>query len=98
VFTTHHSNDINYLNFEVSVPGCHDAYGGLLGQTYQCKYAHEKFEWSREREEAFRVATLETASATYSPLAECAHEDEYRGEAIRGGSFSNSTLSMTTML
>jgi hypothetical protein len=98
VFATHHSDGINYLNFEVSVPGCHDAYGGLLGQTYQCKYAHEKFEWSREREEAFRVATLETASDLYAPLAECAHEDEYRGEAIRGSSFSNSTLSMTTML
>jgi hypothetical protein len=88
VFATHHSHDINYLNFGVSVPGCHNAYGGLLGQTYQCKYAHEKFEWSREREEAFRVATLETASDTYAPLATCAHEDEYRGEAIRGGSFS----------
>jgi hypothetical protein len=98
VFTTYHSNDINYLNFAVNVPGCHDAYGGLLGQTYQCKYASEQFEWSREREEAFRVATLTTASATYSPLATCTHEDEYRGEAIRGGSFSNSTLSMTTML
>jgi hypothetical protein len=82
----------------VRVPGCHNAYGGLLGQTYQCKYAREKFEWSREREEAFRVATLETASGMYSPLATCAHEDEYRGEAIRGGSFSNGTLSMTTML
>jgi hypothetical protein len=98
VFATHHSDGINYLNFELSVPGCHDAYGGLLGQTYQCKYAHEKFEWSREREEAFRVATLETASDLYAPLAQCAHEDEYRGEAIRGGSFSNSTLSMTTTM
>jgi hypothetical protein len=97
-FATRHSDGINFLNLEVSVPGCHDAYGGLLGQTYQCKYAHEKFEWSREREEAFRVATLTTASGMYSPLAECAHEDEYRGEAIRGGSFSNGTLSMTTML
>jgi hypothetical protein len=97
-FATRHSDGINFLNLEVSVPGCHDAYGGLLGQTYQCKYAHEKFEWSREREEAFRVATLETASDMYSPLATCAHEDEYRGEAIRGGSFSNGTLSMTTML
>jgi hypothetical protein len=97
-FATRHSDGINFLNFEMRVPGCHDAYGGLLGQTYQCKYAHEKFEWSREREEAFRVATLETASAMYSPLATCAHEDEYRGEAIRGGSFSNGTLSMTTML
>jgi hypothetical protein len=98
VFATRHSDGINFLNFEVSVPGCHNAYGGLLGQTYQCKYAREKFEWSREREEAFRVATLETASAMYSPRATCAHEDEYRGEAIRGGSFSNGTLSMTTML
>jgi hypothetical protein len=97
-FATRHSDGINFLNFEVRVPGCHDAYGGLLGQTYQCKYASEKFEWSREREEAFRVATLETASGMYSPLATCAHEDEYRGEAIRGGSFSNGTLSMTTML
>jgi hypothetical protein len=86
VFSTRHSDNINFLNLEVRVPGCHNAYGGLLGQTYQCKYAREKFEWSREREEAFRVATLETASDTYSPLATCAHEDEYRGEAIRGGS------------
>jgi hypothetical protein len=98
VFSTRHSANINFLNLEVRVPGCHNAYGGLLGQTYQCKYASEKFEWSREHEEAFRVATLETASDTYSPLALCAHEDEYRGAAIRGGSFSNSTLSMTTML
>jgi hypothetical protein len=82
----------------VWLPGCHNAYGGLLGQTYQCKYAREKFDWSREREEAFRVATLETASEMYSPLATCAHEDEYRGEAIRGGSIGggNSTLEMTT--
>jgi hypothetical protein len=97
-FATRHSDGINFLNFEMRVPGCHNAYGGLLGQTYQCKYAHEKFEWSREREEAFRVATLETASGMSSPVAVCAQEDEYRGEAIRGGSFSNSTLSMTTML
>jgi hypothetical protein len=96
-FATRHSDGINFLNLEVSVPGCHDAYGGLLGQTYQCKYAREKFEWSREREEAFRVATLTTASGMYSPRATCAHENEYRGEAIRGGSFSNGTLSMTTM-
>jgi hypothetical protein len=97
-FATRNSDGINFLNFEVRIPGCHNAYGGLLGQTYQCKYAHEKFEWSREREEAFRVATLETASGMYSPVATCAQEDEYRGEAIRGGSFSNGTLSMTTML
>jgi hypothetical protein len=97
-FATRHSDNINFVNLEVRVPGCHNAYGGLLGQTYQCKYAREKFEWSREREEAFRVATLETASDRYSPLATCAREDEYRGEAIRGGSIGggNSTLEMTT--
>jgi hypothetical protein len=71
VFATRHSDNINFLNFKVRVPGCHNAYDGLLGQTYQCKYAHNKFEWSREREAAFRVATLETASATYSPVAVC---------------------------
>jgi hypothetical protein len=83
VFATRHSGDINFLNLEVREPGCHNGYGGLLGQTYQCKYAHEKFEWSREREEAFRVATLETASGTYSPEITCAHADEYSGNAIR---------------
>jgi hypothetical protein len=92
MFATRHSDNINFLNFDMRVPGCHNAYGGLLGQTFQCKYASEKFEWSREREEAFRVATLETASDTYSPVAKCTHQDEYRGEAIRGGSFSNSTM------
>jgi hypothetical protein len=94
MFATRHSDNINFLNFDMRVPGCHNAYGGLLGQTFQCKYASEKFEWSREREEAFRVAT---ASDTYSPVAKCTHQHEYRGEAIRGGSFSNSTLSMMTM-
>jgi hypothetical protein len=38
-FATRHSDNINFLNLEVRVPGCHNAYGGLLGQTYQCKYA-----------------------------------------------------------
>jgi hypothetical protein len=84
-FATRHSGDINFLNLEMRVPGCHDAYGGLLGQTYQCKYATEKLEWSREREEAFRVATLETPSGSYSATASCATEDEYRGDIVLSG-------------
>jgi hypothetical protein len=70
-FATRNSDGINFLNFAARVPGCHNAYGGLLGQTYQCKYAREKFEWSREREEAFRVATLEmrVACTRRSPRA-----------------------------
>jgi hypothetical protein len=63
----------------------------LLGQTYQCKYAKEKFNWSRDREEEFRVATLETASGSYSPSIDCAHEDEYRGKPMSGSSFSKQT-------
>jgi hypothetical protein len=70
-FAIHHAgreNNLNgYLNFRMEVPGCHDSYGGLLGQTYQCKYATEKFEWSRDREDDFRIATLDTASGSYTP-------------------------------
>jgi hypothetical protein len=91
-------NNLNgYLNFRADVPGCHDSYGGLLGQTYQCKYANEKFNWSRDREEDFRIATLETPSGSYSPTVSCANEDEYLGGPMSGASFSNGTLSMTTM-
>jgi hypothetical protein len=86
-FETHRNNGISFLNFEMQVPGCLDSYGGLLGQTYQCKYATEGFEWSRAREEEFRIATLETSSGAYSPDTKCAHENEYRGEPMRAGSF-----------
>jgi len=46
-----------YLDVEVAVPGCHDAYDGVLGQTYQCKHARDgaAFVWSHEQEEAFRL-------------------------------------------
>ncbi len=82
VFTAHSSKAalgaLNFLNFELRVPGCHDSYGGLLGQTYQCRWAQpdETFQWSRDREEQFRVPTLATSSGAYSPTAECVHEGE----------------------
>jgi hypothetical protein len=96
-FATLHIERNIYMNFRMEVPGCHDSYGGLLGQTYQCKYATEKFEWSRNREDEFRVATLDTASGSYSPTVSCANEDEYRGEPISSGSFADDTdaLSMS---
>jgi hypothetical protein len=93
-----HDKTMSYLNFDMQVPGCHNSYGGLLGQTYKCKYATETFKWSREHEKAFRVATLNTPSGSYTPTVECAHEDEYRGKPMHGGSFSNATLSTATML
>jgi hypothetical protein len=92
VFKSMHAidgTDINFLDLEVRVPGCHNSYGGLLGQTYQCKYATMQFDWSRDMEESFRVETLETPSGTYSPAAECANEDEYKGEPVRAETASD---------
>jgi ELWxxDGT repeat protein len=94
-FEAQHDKTMSYLNFEMQVPGCHNSYGGLLGQTYQCKYATEKFKWAREREKAFRLATLNTASGSYSPTVECANEDEYVGKPMRGGSFSKDAVAPT---
>jgi hypothetical protein len=81
-FTAHHTTGesiLNYLNFEFDVPGCHDSYGGVLGQTYQCKWAKETFLWSREMEESFRVPTMKSASRTYSPatMIDCAAENDF---------------------
>lgn len=87
--TSMHTVDgaLNFLDFTVSVPGCHDSYGGALGHTYECAYAlgKKKFEWSMEREESFQIKTLVTPSGTYSKDAECAHEDEFGSKELLGG-------------
>ena len=72
----------------MSVPGCHDAYGGALGQTYRCEYVHgqKPFVWSSAQEESFRVASLATPSGAYSATADCMHEDEFQGQPFTGGS------------
>jgi hypothetical protein len=95
-FATLHIERDTYLNFRMELPGCHDSYDGLLGQTYKCKYAKEKFTWSREREEEFRVATLETASGSYSPTVACANEDEYRGGPMSADLFSKKSDALPT--
>ena len=51
----------NYYDVEIVSPGCHDAYDGALGQTYQCKYGGgeaEAFAWSHGQEDAFLTLTL----------------------------------------
>jgi hypothetical protein len=65
----HHTTQgklMNFLGVQVSVPGCHNAYAGVLGQTYQCRWATETFRWSRAMEETFRVATLTTPTGAFS--------------------------------
>lgn len=91
---------LNFLNVAVSVPGCHDAYGGALGQTYRCEYVSgaKPFVWSRALEESFRVKSLATPSGTYSPTADCAHEDEFQGAPFTGGSSTSSDGVMTMQI
>lgn len=63
----------NYYDVAVVARGCHDAYDGALGQTYNCRYADEKevFAWSHGQEEVFRLPTLFTPSSSYSVEATC---------------------------
>lgn len=63
----------SFLNVELIVPGCHDSFGGALGQTFKCKYEFggEPFVFDRGTEEAFRVATLFTPTDQFSPNATC---------------------------
>ena len=65
-----------YLDVQVAAPRCDDAYGGALGQTYQCKYVQdqEKFVWSADQEEAFRLSGddgLTASSGAYAADATC---------------------------
>jgi hypothetical protein len=64
----------NYLDVEVTEPCFGDAYGGILGQTYQCKYVldGEPFVWSPEQEEAFRLeGDISTPNGVFEDDATC---------------------------
>ena len=62
-----------YLDVDIVAPGCHDSYDGALGQTYKCKYVggKEKFVWSHEQEESFRVPSLFTPTGAFAVDAPC---------------------------
>ena len=54
-----------YLDVRMSVPGCHDALGGVLGDLYRCERWHQQSsgtlveeKWTTEKEESYRVAEL----------------------------------------
>jgi hypothetical protein len=62
-----------YLDFALTVPHCDDAFEGLLGQTYKCKYieTHESFKFDSATEESFRIKSLKSRAAPFSPSATC---------------------------
>lgn len=78
-----------YLDVEVSVPACHDAYGGVLGQTYRCKHIRdgEAFTWSDDREEMFRLpgGALLGASGALNVEAACFGDVDDRDGSIGDG-------------
>ena len=59
------------LDIDVELPGCHDDYDGVLGQTFQCKYATEKFSFDESTEENYRVASINSVSRTFSQKSAC---------------------------
>ena len=63
---------IYHLDITVHVPGCHNEFGGALGQTYQCRYAKEKFVFDNARESDYAVANIHSPSGAFSATAKCA--------------------------
>ena len=59
-----------HLNVEINVPGCHNDFGGILGETYRCD---GEFAWDASREESFHVRFGRDVSkdSKFSPTAPC---------------------------
>jgi len=80
-----------YLDVAFSVPGCHDDFGGFLGQMYQCKYSRnvsgsQQFVWDASTEESFRVPSLKTTVAPFDANTECYAADQFGAPfAAHGG-------------
>jgi hypothetical protein len=70
---TLHEPKFYYLDLKVSAVGCSDSYGGILGQTYQCKYAtgKEKFVFDTTSEDSFRIKSVVAQSGAFDSSAKC---------------------------
>jgi len=77
------NSTLHYLDFELDIAGCHDEFGGVVGQLHQCKYATTKFVWDPKSEESFRVPTLTTPSSSSSKDAPCLASHQF-GAAFSG--------------
>jgi hypothetical protein len=62
-----------FVNVEVQVPHCDDAFDGALGQSYKCEYflQHKKFKFDHATEESFRVNSLRWTSDIFDVDATC---------------------------
>jgi len=76
-----------YLDLQVSAPGCSAYYGGVLGQTYHCKYASrdEKFEWDPNAEESFRVSSLMSIGGAFVAHQKCDSKGVELLSSVSGG-------------
>jgi len=79
---------IVYYDVAVLTPGCHDAYDGALGASYQCKYAtgNAQFEWSQAKEDSYRLTSLFASRGAFKDDAPCHDDDEFAGMRPQSGS------------
>ena len=76
-----------HLDVNIQVPGCHDSFDGALGQTYQCKYNHEKFVFNHQQEASFRLNNLFETSGSFDSNSPCHDQRVYVGQdPMNGGS------------
>jgi len=68
-----------YLDVSFDVPGCHDDFGGVLGQLYRCKYESkaETFVWDPTTEESYRVEALDSAFGLFASKTVCPAPSQY---------------------
>lgn len=88
----HKRSKFYHLDVKIDVPGCHNDFGGILGETYRCD---GEFSWDRSREERFRVRTGHDVSkdSKFSPSAPC-HDNakEFAGRKSMSGNTGKKSI------
>ena len=61
-----------YVNLRVHVPGCHEEFDGVLGQTYKCSLnAKDAFLFEEADEDSFVVPSLHSSFGAFNATASC---------------------------